>query len=539
MILTLELTNRILPFLDGCETRLRRNLPDQTPGIKHPGSNNDEARTMTSTTRPSTHKRHRPGNVMTKRRDFLQAGFLGTCAASLGFDSLGVDSLGTSLFADEVGNRLPTRFIFIHKGNGLFPKAMVPTSLGKAEIEKENKREPFEVPLTEHELPNWMHPLEDHKSNMTILQGLSGKMCTTGHHTWQSSLGVYKANERLSSIKWATVDFELAKLFPSTFEHIELACFPSGGGNARGNINGIEKGFSARGPQQPNYAFGSPKIAIQELFKSVSQNQRDQIKYELERKVLKFVSDGQSNLGQHLRGLERWKVLNYADSIQAIRARNEKVDAMEEVMRRHVPVLEDKYFAEDISTIDRQIGHTEILLSALISGMTNVVTFTADELGTRYTGIPTIENMNVNLHDVGHGKGVGSLKAEEVREKLRQHHMTLVDRIVRRLKRVPEADGTMFDNTVLFYFPDNGETHHSKGTEWPFLVLAGNNVRLDISGKYIRLPPYGQPGHKTLGNWYTTILNAYGNPIPHYGALDTGLRQFGIDQSGPIQDFLG
>ena len=55
-----------------------------------------------------------------------------------------------------------------------------------------------------------MTPLLPHKENLTILQGLSGKMCTTGHHTWQSSLGVYKANEQLSSIRWATVDFELA-----------------------------------------------------------------------------------------------------------------------------------------------------------------------------------------------------------------------------------------------------------------------------------------------------------------------------------------
>ena len=92
---------------------------------------------------------------------------------------------------------------------------------------------------------------------------------------------------------------------------------------------------------------------------------------------------------------------------------------------------------------------------------------------------------------------------------------------------------------MLFYFPDNGETHHSKGTEWPFIVLAGSHVRLDIAGKYIRLPAYGAPGHKTLGNWYTTILNAYGNPIPHYGALDTGLGKFGIDQTGPIKHFLG
>ena len=93
----------------------------------------------------------------------------------------------------------------------------------------------------------------------------------------------------------------------------------------------------------------------------------------------------------------------------------------------------------------------------------------------------------------------------------------------------------MFDNTMLFYLPNNGETHHSKGTEWPFIVLAGNNTKLDIGRRYIRLPGYGKEGHKTLGNWYTTILNAYGNSIDHYGALDVGLA---IDQKGPIEQFL-
>lgn len=112
--------------------------------------------------------------------------------------------------------------------------------------------------------------------------------------------------------------------------------------------------------------------------------------------------------------------------------------------------------------------------------------------------------------------------------------MNVIDTIVSRLKSVPEAGGTMFDNTMLFYFPDNGETHHSNGSEWPFLVLAGDNTRLDISRRYIRLPGYGKPGHKTLGNWYTTILNAYGNPINHYGSPDVGLA---FDQFGPIEQF--
>ncbi|MDC0259320.1 hypothetical protein OAK43_03695, partial [Verrucomicrobiales bacterium] len=68
---------------------------------------------------------------------------------------------------------------------------------------------------------------------------------------------------------------------------------------------------------------------------------------------------------------------------------------------------------------------------------------------------------------------------------------------------------------------------------------AGDNVKINTSGKYIRLPKYGEEGHKTLGNWYTTVLNAYGNPIEHYGDFDMGLTKFGIDQAGSIKQFLG
>ena len=48
-----------------------------------------------------------------------------------------------------------------------------------------------------------------------------------------------------------------------------------------------------------------------------------------------------------------------------------------------------------------------------------------------------------------------------------------------------------------------------------------------------------QEGHKTLGNLYTTLLNACGNPIKHYGEFDLGLNKYRIDQSGPIKQFLG
>lgn len=468
---------------------------------------------------------------MKNRREFLKT-------SAIGAGSLMLQSSDAPLFADQPSSKPPMRFIFMHKGNGLFPSVMVPPSLSQVDLARENKKEAFEVDLDRHELPKWMSALEAHKKEMTILQGLSGKMCTNGHHSWQSCLGVYAANERLSSIKWATVDFELAKLFPSPLEHIELACFPIDGGNARGNIHGIEKGFSARGPQQPNYAFGSPKVAINELFKSVANNEAGRVRYELERKLLEFTSNNQSGLRRDLTGLELAKVRNYAEAMEDIRSRNRKLESMGAIIEKNVPKLDKKYLADELSTIDCQVGHTEILLSALISGMTNVVTFTVDELGTLYTGAPGLETEKINLHDVGHGKGVGKYKAEEVREIIRIRHIALIDTIVRRLKSVPEGSGNMFDNTMLFYFPDNGETHHGTGIEWPYLVLSGKNTKLNIAGRYIRLPFWGREGHKTIGNWYTTVLNAYGNPIKHYGDHDLTLKAHIGDQTGPIKQFM-
>ncbi|MBA4192454.1 MAG: hypothetical protein C0467_31180 [Planctomycetaceae bacterium] len=435
---------------------------------------------------------------MTTRREFMATAALGATALAL--------PPRAAWTKPSVG-KPPMRFIFLHKGNGLFPSVMVPPSLSKDDAATEAKKGPLNLDLGKHDLPEWMKPLATHQADLTILQGLSGKMCTTGHHTWCSSLGVFKANERISSIRWATVDFELAKLFPSPMEHIELACFPLGGGNARGTLNGIATGFSARGPQQPNYAFGSPKIAVQELFKSVSTDKSVQAQSQLGRAALEFAARREGQLAGAAPGSERAKVQSYADSLEAVRERDRKVDAMADAIRPHVPKLDAKYLADEMTTVDRQRGHVEVLLAALISGLTNVVAFTVDELGHEYTGLAGIETEKVNLHDVGHGKGFGKLTADEVRFAVRRQHMTLIDTIAARLKKAPEGEGTVFDNTMIFYFPDNGETHHSQGTEYPFVVLSGKNAKLNIRGRYIRLPNYGDPGHKTLGNWYTTLLN--------------------------------
>mgnify|MGYP000370583396 FL=1 len=140
---------------------------------------------------------------MTNRRDFLKNSLLS--AGALG---LSTNPAWAKFSAENA--KPPMRFIFIHKGNGLFPKAMVPPTFNDELKAKEKSKAPYEASLMDNDLPAWMGALNEHKENMTILQGLSGKMCTVRHHSSQASLGVYKANKLLHALKWATVACDLA-----------------------------------------------------------------------------------------------------------------------------------------------------------------------------------------------------------------------------------------------------------------------------------------------------------------------------------------
>lgn len=181
---------------------------------------------------------------------------------------------------------------------------------------------------------------------------------------------------------------------------------------------------------------------------------------------------------------------------------------------------------------------TDILIAALVTGLTNVVTFTIDELSTPVRGLAGNENDRISIHAIGHNESYSGVPADKIRENIRVGHMRQVARIVEGLKAAPEGKGTMFDNTMIMYFPEGGETHHGLGIEAPFVILAGRNCRLDLAGRYIRLPYHGTVGHKTIGNWYTTLLNAHGNRIKHYGDLDLEMARRKLHQTGAIERFL-
>jgi len=433
------------------------------------------------------------------------------------------------LLAASAGTGAPKRFIFIRKSSGIRPAEIALPDFSDKDKAIDEKKQALEVDLDKHELPKWLRGLDAHKEHMTILQGLSAKMSENVHYSFSSVMGCFKSNRNtLSAIKRATIDFELAKLFPSPFGHVELSF--------AGGRSGIVSGYSAPSQQTRNYCYADPDTARSELFKSVLNPEA----VNSDNDMLSFLQGREGLKASGIKGHEKRRQEMQIESIHAIRERNKKLIKLSGSLARHLPELAPVHAngGANASTPEKQAAMTDVLIAALKAGLTNVVTYTIDDLGTPVTGLPGNETDRVGIHPLGHDEAFGGVPAWKTREQIRISHVNQIKTIVEKLKQAPEGNGIMFDNTMIMYFPENGETHHGIGLESPFLIMAGNNCNLDISGRYVRLPILGTEGHKTLGNFYTTLLNAHGNPMEHYGDLDLEMARKKLDQTGAIKQFM-
>lgn len=459
---------------------------------------------------------------MLNRKEFLKSSglMLGAMALAPSFNQL---------FAAQGTKGAPKRFIFIRKSSGIRPHEIALRNFSDADKALDEDKKPLEVDLHKHELPKWLRGLDEHKEHMTILQGLSAKMSENVHWSFSSVMGCFKSGRNtLSAIKRTTIDFELAKLFPSPFGHVELSF--------AGGRTGIVDGYSAPAPQTRNYCYADPETARNELFKSVLNP--DAVNSDND--MLSFLQSKEGLKVSGVQGHEKKRQEMQINSIDAIRKRNAELIKLSGTLATFLPEIDPVHAGggPNASTPEKQAAMTDVLIAALKAGLTNVVTYTIDDLGTPITGLPGNETDRVGIHPLGHDEAFGGVPAWKTREQIRISHVNQIKKIVEELKSVPEGDGTMFDNTMIMYFPENGETHHGIGSESPFLIIAGGSCNLDVSGRYIRLPYLGNEGHKTLGNWYTTLLNAHGNPIEHYGDLDPEMSRKKLPQTGPIEQFM-
>ena len=447
--------------------------------------------------------------------------------------------------AEAEGAPPPLRFVFVVKSSGLTPAELVPQQMtnervqvGEATQSGPNYRQALSLrptdtlidrPLRNLTLHQSMAALTPFKNRLAIVQGLSGKMCRGGHSSWFGAMGCYRGGGEHDSgpIMGPTIDGVLANHRPGIFPHIGLAL--KGrlmGGPAFAN-GVVYPGISAlaRNRQLPFQA--TPLDAYRELFSAAATNEEALIENRLQGTLLDFMVDDIRGLERRLGGVERERLDIYLEGFEALRERDRQLSGIEQRIRRHAPEVDDKY-TSNVET-DRIEAHFDIAASALIAGLTNVVTIRPDSLGAIYTAL----GADRGVHGLGHGEGSDPIG---FRRRIREFHFRQIARLATKLRDTPEGSGTMLDNTLIVYFSDAGEKHHASNVEWPFVLIGGLNGRIRTTGRYLQYPEYGRPGHGTIAKLYNTLAHAAGLRQDTFGQMDLRLEQ--EQQQGPLSELL-
>jgi hypothetical protein len=422
---------------------------------------------------------------------------------------------------------IPNRFVFVVKSSGIIPDGITPDAFKG----KDSSSDLFNQDLKDVSLPSSMRALEPFKDQLSIVQGLSGKMCRGGHSSWFGMMGVYMTGGEFDAgaIIRATADAELAKLNPAPFNHLGLAIKGKALSSDYGGT--MYPGITAVGPGQELPFHGSPDIAYEQLFGSaVSSNAGSEKRFKMQGNLLDFMVGDIKKVTKAIPSSEHGKMDAYLHAFEELQVRHSKLSSMKEQVAANAPGYSDKFtsMVEEV----RQEAHFDLATAALIAGLTNVVTIRLDNVDMTY------KRLGIDQHNHGIGHDEGTKSQSEYRDIIQQHHSELLATMANKLRAVPEGDGNMLDNTMIIFLSDSSDNHHGSGMEWPYLIVGGGGGKLKLPGRYLRYPKYGETGCRTIGDWWTTLLNAYGNPIKYYGNEDLVLKQNGCSHAGPLEELF-
>ncbi|MFT5527334.1 MAG: hypothetical protein ACI9HK_005316 [Pirellulaceae bacterium] len=438
--------------------------------------------------------------------------------------------------------KLPMRFLFVVKCSGLTPAELVPQEMSE-EMVKPGQQEGWpkelkpsdlllDVALADKKLPESLQPLTPFKDHLTILQGLSGKMCRGGHSAWYGAMGCYHTGSEGSPGRaaTATVDGALARALPAIFPHVGLTL----GGKVLTGVKDsvVYPGISALDIDRPLPYQASPQMAYNNLFGIAATGKGAQAEQQLNSMLLDYMVKDVKRLQGQIGGGDHEKLDHYLEAFEGLRDRRRQLAGLEAQIRQHAPQVDDKYVS-DVET-DRIEAHFDIAAATLIAGLSNVVTVRADTLEVTYRGL----GISKHVHGLGHAETVQGMTASAARNRIRKFQIEQIARVAAKLKAVPEGDGTMLDNTLIVYLSDAAEKHHGSCIEWPFVLLGGLGGRLKQSkgGRYLQYPGYGKPGHHTIANLYNTLMFTASRPHEKFGRFDLNLDE--AKQRGPLSELL-
>jgi len=458
---------------------------------------------------------------MKTRRHFLKSAALAT-----GGLSPFARSLAANIRAGENGKK-PMRFVFFLQGNGMYPDQIQPE--GIARPKKPGTLE--DLSLEGHALPNSIAPLEPFKDRLTLLHGLSNRVAGPPPHSADfGALGCYPQRHHAFG---ETIDAALAKAHPGIFPHVGLGVSGRANDNVIYNVSAWDKGKSL--PTQCQ-----PLLAYQRIFAGTSAGDARKA-FDAKTNILEFLAEDVRRIKAELNNAEKEKLDYYLDAFESMGERQAKLIEAGERISKCGRTLDPSKFPSGAGGFDHLDAQFSIAASSLIAGMTNVVTISSGS-GRQFSSIEVDgEELGfapgpIGLHGIGHGGSFCGQTSEALHIAIRNRHTQSLAAFLKHLDSVPEGEGTMLDNTLVIYLSDHGEGHHPQCFEWPFLVIGDLGGRLKPGNRYLRYPWYREAGHRTVANFYNTLLHLAGAPRERFGLADFSIPD--LDQDRPLDELL-
>lgn len=427
----------------------------------------------------------------------------------------------------EVPGAVPRRFVIVVEGNGIEPHnfvsdaAVAALAASGAAVDRGTRHpnreyvhtSPIEVASSGLASAPALGSLADAsgpslEEHALVLLGLSSQVSGGGHTSHFGALSCAPAQASVPTA--ATIDHVLGQVpgvgMLTPFDVVRLGMTPNDDTNF---------GTCAVAPGRPAPILCSPTAAFNSLFGSVASAEGQQV-FRDRRDLLDFASaDVRAALATFSGGSrERVKLERYLESLETLTARHVRIEGMEPELRAVAPAGPDTSpLYESMHPLERLEAMFDLAAASLMGCLTNVVVLasgTADHFAhIRYTDLdPGI----AGRHDICHAEDAATMT------EITRRHAALAIRLARRLREVPEGEGTMLDHTVIVYLSDNGERHHSTAEEWPIFLLGGAAMGLRTGGRTIVYPGYGDANNRQLSNLFNTFGYLAGAPIDAFGA---------------------
>lgn len=466
---------------------------------------------------------------MIERRELLKS-------FSLGAGSFVFSPLLKSFAAQAEGNGTPPkRVVFVLFDNGFHETAAQPPDLS---LESDAIRE---LPLDPLDLPKDIEPFTPYKDRMTIVQGLRGGHLTPNHGAGFGALSGVSGGlgqDKFRRVVAESIDAAIARILPGVFPLLVLGIDP---GNPETTTYYAS---SAWGPGRAIAAQCRPELAYESLFGSTGADRND---FLTRKNLLDFVAGDVKRLRPRLTGSEREQLDYHLGALESLSQREDRLAKMQADGRlsRHAPKIPSPppQLMPDVLT-----AQFDIAASALMTGLTNVVTITSGLCRIRgsYAGFS-----RMGVHTAGHNKQDPELgiMGHEVLSRVRRYVAEQTVSLMKKLQSIPEGSGTMLDNTLLVFTSDSANRQHTGGENWPFVLLGNLGGRLK-TGRYLSYP---MAERGTKGDWsyhgsasstnptinalYCTLLHAAGAPREHFNL--SGSNKDDPDQYGPLKELLG